>query len=107
MKTEIIPILLSIGFSIGACAEDSFSFDCQIDYTQDIVSEQGYILSVLFTPDEFLPAVFLLDGVRYQGTGKSIEYIRKLDWDAVAQALNQYIDGFVSVINDYLTFMKL
>ncbi|MDO6709064.1 hypothetical protein, partial [Photobacterium sp. 1_MG-2023] len=80
MRTEIIPFVISIGLSVEAYATDSFSFDCQIDYTQDIVSEQGHILSVLFTPDEFLPAAFLLGGVRYHGTGNSIEYIRNLDW---------------------------
>ncbi|MDO6706039.1 DUF4150 domain-containing protein, partial [Photobacterium sp. 1_MG-2023] len=45
-----------------------------------ICHPQGHILSVLFTPDEFLPAAFLLGGVRYHGTGNSIEYIRNLDW---------------------------
>ncbi|KKD00219.1 DUF4150 domain-containing protein [Photobacterium halotolerans] len=68
---------------------------------------QGHILDALFTPDEFLPPAFLLGGVRYHGTGNSIEYIRNMDWEAVAQSLSQYIDNFVGVIADYLTFIKL
>ncbi|MCM0148672.1 DUF4150 domain-containing protein [Photobacterium galatheae] len=68
---------------------------------------QGHILTAMFAPDDLLPVAFLLGGVRYHGTGNSIEYIRNMDWDAVAQTLNQYIDTFVSVIKDYLAFMKL